>query len=496
MIKQLTAAGFAISAVIPSIAHSHGYAVYPAARQHICHEQGGLWGDGSTIPNQACRAAYQESGEGAFNNKNGYAALVVDHENPEAVKAVIKDGELCHASIASYSGTGVASENWQRTELVSGDTINFQYRATAVHNPSYWEVYISKPGYNPANSRLTWDDVELFATQGNVEPVKINGEDHYQFDIKLPEGRDGEEVTIFSRWQRVDPAGEGFYNCSDVKFVGEAEVPEWEEIAQYVTSGFEAEVDRAVLFRIFDEKGSEVVAESFPIDSSNVDQSVWTYQLAEKINSTYSHTAIVGVKQQNGEVEYDESNLFFNKVYTKNPDYRYSLDIRDIEVPPPAEVTVTGVESTYYLSEGETTITPTVSTEGHNVLVNVKVIRADGTQTWLNSAILHGKPVELPVKAHVEGMHTLEVTANYNQEPEHHVVYSEQFEVKAEGSAEYDYVYPDGIGHYVEGETVVLGSDGHTYSCREYPYGAWCNIDAPAYVPGEGEAWEDAWSRN
>jgi chitin-binding protein len=59
---------------------------------------------------------------------------------------------------------------------------------------------------------------------------------------------------------------------------------------------------------------------------------------------------------------------------------------------------------------------------------------------------------------------------------------------------EYDYVYPDGIGQYVPGETVVKGGDGKLYACRPFPEGGWCNIDSAIhYAPGTGSNWRDAW---
>ncbi|MBB1061320.1 lytic polysaccharide monooxygenase auxiliary activity family 9 protein [Marilutibacter spongiae] len=59
---------------------------------------------------------------------------------------------------------------------------------------------------------------------------------------------------------------------------------------------------------------------------------------------------------------------------------------------------------------------------------------------------------------------------------------------------EYDYVYPDGIGQYKPGETVVKGSDGKLYACRPFPEGGWCNINSTAhYAPGTGSNWRDAW---
>ena len=56
-----------------------------------------------------------------------------------------------------------------------------------------------------------------------------------------------------------------------------------------------------------------------------------------------------------------------------------------------------------------------------------------------------------------------------------------------------DYVYPDGIGKYIPGQTVVKAADGKLYACRPFPNGQWCNINHPAYAPGTGWAWGDAW---
>ena len=63
-----------------------------------------------------------------------------------------------------------------------------------------------------------------------------------------------------------------------------------------------------------------------------------------------------------------------------------------------------------------------------------------------------------------------------------------------DGGTDYDFVYPDGIGSYTPGETVVLGSDGKRYQCRPFPEGQWCNINSPFhYAPGTGSNWRDAW---
>ncbi|MBB1087739.1 lytic polysaccharide monooxygenase [Lysobacter sp. SG-8] len=59
---------------------------------------------------------------------------------------------------------------------------------------------------------------------------------------------------------------------------------------------------------------------------------------------------------------------------------------------------------------------------------------------------------------------------------------------------DYDFVYPDGIGQYVPGETVVKASNGKLYACRPFPHGGWCNVNSAAhYGPGVGSNWQDAW---
>ena len=83
----------------------------------------------------------------------------------------------------------------------------------APHNPSYWEIYVSKADYNPTQQALKWDDLELVQEIGDVQPV--NG--YYAFDVDLKE-HIGRRV-VYTRWQRDDAAGEGFYNCSDVNIV-------------------------------------------------------------------------------------------------------------------------------------------------------------------------------------------------------------------------------------------------------------------------------------
>ncbi|MGL5419380.1 MAG: lytic polysaccharide monooxygenase, partial [Plesiomonas shigelloides] len=74
---------------VPQFAAAHGYVEYPAARQEICDKDGGYWDsqDGSTIPNLACRQAYQQSSWYPFVQKPEFSRLVSNYRDLTAVKA-------------------------------------------------------------------------------------------------------------------------------------------------------------------------------------------------------------------------------------------------------------------------------------------------------------------------------------------------------------------------------------------------------------------------
>ena len=60
---------------------------------------------------------------------------------------------------------------------------------------------------------------------------------------------------------------------------------------------------------------------------------------------------------------------------------------------------------------------------------------------------------------------------------------------------DYDYVYPQGRGSYVPGQTVVLATDGELYRCRPAPFGNWCNSTAAHFQPGVGQFSNMAWTK-
>ena len=53
------------------------------------------------------------------------------------------------------------------------------------------------------------------------------------------------------------------------------------------------------------------------------------------------------------------------------------------------------------------------------------------------------------------------------------------------------YQYPEGRGSYVGGDKVI--NYGYIYECKTWPEIGWANSTTPAYEPGVGWAWKDAW---
>ena len=202
---------------------AHGYMDFPKARQAICQSQGGYWWpkDGSNIPNSACRAAFLHSGHYQFVQQHEFSKNVSEYQNLAAVKRAIPDGTLCAAGDGNKEGMNLPSSHWQRTavEPNSDGDIKVRFRATTPHNPSFWQFFLSKANIDINTQPLQWDDLQLIGEFADQDVVTDpNGEHYYEMIINIPASRTGDAI-LFTRWQRNDVAGEGFYNCSDITIV-------------------------------------------------------------------------------------------------------------------------------------------------------------------------------------------------------------------------------------------------------------------------------------
>lgn len=331
-------------AVIGSVS-AHGWAEFPPSRTEVCDRDGGYWQN--KIPNAACQALWDKSNAFPFTQKNENAALTADYNNIEAVKKQVIDGLLCAGGDQKKAGLDIPHNEWQQTEVIvdANGEFDFKWVATATHNPSFWQFYITKPNYDKSQP-LTWDDLELVDEVGNVEPTEATPYDTYNFKVKLPTDRMGEKVVLFSRWQRIDPAGEGFYNCSDITIKqGNGEITPPPPVVEgdlfpisgfFIKPGFAPVIGDTVRFRLMAPvTGAEVVDQRLVITAAN--QATWAQTLAEQVNALASDKLFIGVwNQAAAKYEFNTKNIHANQVWVEAEKYGFALSIfKDLEPLPP-----------------------------------------------------------------------------------------------------------------------------------------------------------------
>jgi len=320
---------------------AHGWVEYPNARQNICYEDGGFWTN--EIPNQACQAAFDMSGAYPFVQRSETAANVPNYRDMAHVKAIVPDGQLCSAGDAAKKGLSIASPHWQRSNIAldENNQIDFVFFGKAPHNPSYWEFYLTKPNHD-FSKPLKWDDLELIDTAGDIA---VDAEKRYRMKVTFPADRSGDAI-LYTRWQRIDVAGEGFYNCSDITFSSSGTTPptgpgeptdpnnNLTSLGYFVPQGFgPVETGDTIRFRTFDATGNEIVDLTLPISATNTQ--TWPAEMADQFNAQQTGDWYVGIwHQEMNHYMFDTSNIASNQVFAPDNSYSYALSLIKGETPP------------------------------------------------------------------------------------------------------------------------------------------------------------------
>lgn len=311
-------------------AQAHGFTQTPKARQAICQAQAGYWwpDDGSGIPNLACRAAFLESGYVPFVQEHEISVNVANYQDMDAVRAGVPDGRLCSAGSAEKQGLDLASPHWQKTTVMpdGNGEILVRFNAQTPHNPSYWQFYLSKPHFNADTDVLKWQDLDLVSEFDDTPFYTApDGNRYYDFQVKIPADREG-QALLYTRWQRYDPAGEGFYNCSDIIIDQDVDTPDtWYALSYYLRQGQQASVGDSVWLRLFDETGAELINETLVVSENNVEQ--WQANFAQQIINQYPTLVNIGVEDQQGKIAFNGEDLTSNQVWSTNKNYSYQLSI-------------------------------------------------------------------------------------------------------------------------------------------------------------------------
>ncbi|GAB3171705.1 lytic polysaccharide monooxygenase auxiliary activity family 9 protein [Streptomyces incanus] len=192
----------ALAGLSASPAAAHGSMGDPVSRVAQCFAEGP-----ESPKSAACRAAVAAGGTQALYDWNGVRIGDAGGRHEE----LIPDGKLCSANNEAFKGLDLARTDWPATAVSSG-SYTFKYRVTAPHKGSF-KVYITKPGYDPAQP-LGWGDLDLAKPVATAtDPAATGG--FYTFTGTLPE-RSGKQL-LYAVWQRSD-SPEAFYSCSDVAF--------------------------------------------------------------------------------------------------------------------------------------------------------------------------------------------------------------------------------------------------------------------------------------
>lgn len=198
-------APLALTALAAGSASAHGSMGDPVSRVSQCYAEGP-----ESPKSGACRAAVAAGGTQALYDWNGIRIGDANGRHQER----IPDGRLCSANNDEFKGLDLARADWPATSVSSG-SYTFKYRVTAPHKGTF-KVYLTKPGYDPAQP-LGWDDLDLSNPVATAtDPVAAGG--FNTFSGTLPE-RSGKQL-LYAVWQRSD-SPEAFYSCSDVTFGGD-----------------------------------------------------------------------------------------------------------------------------------------------------------------------------------------------------------------------------------------------------------------------------------
>ncbi len=161
-----------------------------------------------TPKNAASAAAIATAGTQAFYDWHEVNRLTPQRNYRE----LIPDGQLAGAGRTKYAGLDLVRLDWPATKVQPG-RYDCVFAAPTPHEPSYFEIYITKANYDPTKP-LKWSDLEPLP---GADTVVLTGS-NYRFTVNFPQ-RVGRHI-LYVIWQRSDPAGESFFSTSDLDFGG------------------------------------------------------------------------------------------------------------------------------------------------------------------------------------------------------------------------------------------------------------------------------------
>ncbi len=446
-------------------AWSHGYITMPESRNLLC-KQGG---------NSACGAIQWEPQ--SLEAPSGFPAL-----GPA-------DGVIASAGLAQFSELNVqTSSRWTKRPIKAGAN-QFSWQFTANHASRNWRYYITKAGWNPNQTltRASFDLTPFCVVNGNgAQPPK-----QVTHACNVPQ-RAGYQL-ILGVWEVYDTSN-SFYNILDVMFADGGTVAEWTERGAIYPS-VDLAIGDSVATRVFDAAGEKPELQTtVRIGSASEGlRNNWAYNLATRVNAEQPLLR-AGQTGTDGKITpvYGQ-----NAIYAKTGSGLARVEVQiNKAAQPPAELTVTGLQSAYVIRGGALSIDFNVSVNSA-LDVSAYIYDAAGVSKGFDSASLNNNSAQLSISLNAPkaGPHQL-VLKGVGINGGAAVQKTFNLSLSMEGTATYEHVFPASLSTYKAGTRVLQQKDGKIYACKPFPYSGWCTVwsaTAPQYEPGAGAYWRDAW---
>lgn len=491
--------------VLPALALAHVATDTPVARQFYCRGQADFW---SPNPSDAgCRALLEANKDlphypGQQWNQVSIEIPKPQYEDQAVVEQYIPDGKLCSANNPEMRGLDQPSDKWHKTPITpKNGFLQVIISGTAPHVSSDVYIYLSKPGYNSATMPLKWSDLELLKKERVDKALPDDGtalnplglmQGYFRINVPIPAGRSGNAV-LYTRFQRDDPNGEGFYNCSDVTFSG-GTAPEWYAKGPFLLPGFTPHPGDKIRFRVLgaDDSHDEVVDIRHPITDAN--PAVWGLGLVQALSS---FKTIVQIGELKGtSIIYNTVEPGNNQIFLadKNASIGMSIITDDGGTPVDQRPPVANIQGPAEATEGETVTFDGGSSVGYNGKL---------TYIWSTNAAKdasnipnHESTFSFTVAPYFDAIpggpqpdHNVSLTVydhkNLKKDPKQVVFLIK----KAGGDDGFPQWKPN--GGYNSGSQV--SNYGVKYRCKQGSAGAWCgqNENEPG-KPGS-TFWQRAW---
>ncbi|NUW69980.1 lytic polysaccharide monooxygenase [Vibrio coralliilyticus] len=476
-VLQLSLLTAALSSVYVTPVAAHGYMVSPQDYAYSCYE-------GTTSDPTLCSDTVKNQ-----KNEINQGNAAGDHQ------AVINNEELCSASKGGeYAVLDIPSANRYSTtiELDTNGEFEVTYKHTAKHKTWYWDLFVTRNGFNPDTDKLTWGDLERLTV---IDGEGKEADDYIAYKVKWPEGKSGKHI-IYQVWQRPHPthkphdelgpppqdvwdSAEAFYSCANV-IVGDHEPgPDespWVKNEDFATETIEVSPGDQVKARLM-YKGYEDFEVLQDITAENVNNEQWKIDLAESINNnaTISQYVQVGVLNDDDEIILSDDPSE-NNIYYTSENWSHLIEKVDQDT----SIEWSNKEAEYELTPGKTLSIPVeieVINGKQDVYSYTAILRTVGGEK--PEQIIEGT-TENPASFEISVLGDYSVRIHSQVDGSHEQATYEFSVVEEQGEIEYDYHYPEGFGSYVAGDVVKFDGEG-IYEC----YGDWAaNCNDEQFLPG------------